>query len=245
MKQLQFGSGTYKEEKMTLIDAIDKEVFLSWKYRDTFLNTEEYLRFLGLYINESLISESTIYSIEEDKFLYFLEFLVNMVELLKTKSDVDFNDRSCATIENIPLILEKMNYKLAKENDKILIIKKDADIDTVIQSVPDDIGKLLLEYNDFKIKDDILAKRNILKQIDLYIEKNIKLKGYDSGLENAIGKIINELGVNHPINKKYINYSNNQLIEFYDKCFIMMLHAIRIKEIIAIKDEIKNLSIEV
>lgn len=242
MKQWKFGEEPYNIEQMTLIEAIDKEVFLSWKYRDTFLNTKEYLKFLGISIDDNSISDFTIYSIKEDTFLYFIEFLVNMVELLKNKNDVNFSNKICATIENIPLILEKMNYKLTKENDKILIIKKDADIDTVIQSVPDDIGKLLLEYNDFKIKDDILAKRNILKQIDLYIEKNIKLKGYDSGLENAIGKITNELGVNHPINEKYMNYSNNQLIEYYDKCFIMMLHAIRIKEVIAIKNEIKNLS---
>lgn len=51
-------------------------------------------------------------------------------------------------------------------------------------------------------------------------KKNIKLKGYDSGLENAIGKITNGLGVNHPINKRYINYCNNQLIEYYDKALL-------------------------
>ncbi len=64
------------------------------------------------------------------------------------------------------------------------------------------MASTLLEYNDFRIQDDIKTKQKILKNIDLYIEKNINIKSFDKELDNAIGTIVNKIGVNHPIKEE-------------------------------------------
>ena len=50
------------------------------------------------------------------------------------------------------------------------------------------------------------------------------------------------MGVNHPITEEpYKSFTEEQLIEWYDKCFLMMIHAIRTVEVNKIKNERKQL----
>ena len=158
------------------------------------------------------------------------------------KRKIELLPATIAAIENIPRILEKMNYKIKELDDKIIITKRNADVDSILENVPEDMASTLLEYNDFRIQDDIKTKQKILKNIDLYIEKNINIKSFDKELDNAIGTIVNKMGVNHPIKEEsYKSFTDEQLIEWYDKCFLMMLHAIRTIEVNKIKNERKEL----
>ncbi len=219
-------------------EGIDNTVFLEWKYRDTFLNVYEYLDFIG--VNDNLTSYNK--ELYEEIFLYYLEFILNMKLLVDNSNSIELMPIATAAIENIPIILEKMNYKAEKVEDKIIISKRDADIDSVLECVPENISNVLLEYNDFRNKDDIKEKQKLLKAIDLYIENNIKVRLFDVELDNSIGTIVNKMGVNHPIkDEPYKSFTEEQLIEWYDKCFLMMLHAIRTAEINKIKTERKEL----
>ena len=223
----------------SFINAIDKKVFKKWKYRDTILTVKEYLNFIGI--------EKDIYAgawpISKEIFLYYLEFILNMIKLLdETYGIYQCDEEITAIIENIPIILEKMNYISKEVDDKIIITKRDADMDSILTKVPGKIANILLEYNDFRIRGDVEAKKKILKDIDLYIEKNINVKSFDRDLDNSIGFIINKMGVNHPIiEEPYTNISNEELIKWYDKCFLMMIHAIRTVEVNKIKSERKEL----
>ena len=147
-------------------------------------------------------------------------------------------------MENIPKILEKMNYKLKELEDKVIIVKRDSDVDSILTVVSEDIADILLEYNDFRIKNNIEEKKKILKKIDLYIEKNIKIKSFDKGLDDCIGTIVNKMGINHPIEEEFKTLTVTELIEWYDKCFLMMIHAIRTVEINKIKNERKKLIVK-
>ena len=66
----------YKEcnDKMietgTLVDAIDNTIFLEWKYRDTFLNIDEYLEHLGIPVDD--IYTYGVGNISEKYFLYYI-----------------------------------------------------------------------------------------------------------------------------------------------------------------------------
>lgn len=67
-------------------------------------------------------------------------------------------------------------------------------------------------------------------------EKNIS--SIDSNLMDSIGTIVNEMGINHPINKEpYKSLKESELIEWYDKCFLLMIHAIRTLKVNEIKKE--------
>lgn len=209
--------------------AIDNTVFLKWKYRDTFLSVPEYLAFLTK--NSRGIEES---------FLLYLEFVLNMEELIKHSTDIEIRSRTKVALENIPLILEKMNYKAEKVEDRIILTKRDADVDSILEVVPENIANVLLEYNDFRNQNNIVEKRKMLKNLDLYIEKNIDVKSFDRELKDSIGTIVNKMGVNHPINEEpYKSFTDEKLLEWYDKCFLMILHAIRAVKIKEIKDERK------
>lgn len=222
-----------------LIEAIDKMIFLKWKYRDTFIDVDEYLEHIGVDYEKTLIYGVEL--IDKTTFLYFLEFLANMWVLIKKEDSIELSQRAIATMENIPKILEKMNYKLKELVDKVIIVKRDSDVDSILTVVSEDIADILLEYNDFRIKNNIEEKKKILKKIDLYIEKNIKIKSFDKGLDDSIGTIVNKMGINHPIQEEFKTLTVTELTEWYDKCFLMMIHAIRTVEINKIKDERKKI----
>ena len=229
----------HQKEYSTLIEAIDKMIFLKWKYRDTFIDVDEYLEHIGVDYEKTLIYG--VEPIDKTTFLYFLEFLANMWVLIKKEDSIELSQRAIATMENIPKILEKMNYKLKEVEDKVIIVKRDSDVDSILTVVSEDIADILLEYNDFRIKNNIEEKKKILKKIDLYIEKNIKIKSFDKGLDDSIGTIVNKMGINHPIEEEIKTLTISELTEWYDKCFFMMIHAIRTVEINKIKDERKKL----
>lgn len=229
----------HQKEYSTLIEVIDKKIFLKWKYRDTFIDVDEYLENIGVDYEKTLMYG--VEPIDKTTFLYFLEFLANMWVLIKKEDSIELSQRAIATMENIPKILEKMNYKLKELEDKVIIVKRDSDVDSILTVVSEDIVDILLEYNDFRIKNNIEEKKKILKKIDLYIEKNIKIKSFDKGLDDSIGTIVNKMGINHPIEEEFKTLTVTELIEWYDKCFFMMIHAIRTVEINKIKDERKKL----
>ena len=231
----------YTSRYMTLIDAIDSNVFLKWKYRDTFLDVNEYLEHIGIREEAIIYLE---YHIDEETFLLYIEFIFNMTNLLYKESSIKIQPLTMAAIENIPIILEKMNYKIEEiKNDKYIITKRNADVDSILTKVPNKISSILLEYNDFRIREDLEAKKKILKDIDLYIEKHKEIKNQiEKALDDSIGIIVNKMGVNHPIKEEpYKSFTDEQLIEWYDKCFLMMLHAIRTIEVNKIKNERKEL----
>lgn len=218
---------------------IDKTIFLYWKHRETTLSIIEYMDESGFGIGKKYPGDK----IYETDFLYFIELLLNMMALLDERKELKLRKRTKAVLLNIPLILEYLNYKCEEIDDKIIISKRDADIDSILEIVPNNIADNLLMYNDFKIKEDIEAKKKILKNLDLYIEKYQKvLKQFDSKLIDSIGMIMNKMGVNHPLKEEpFASYSENKLLEWYDKCFKMMIHAIRSLEINEIKKDREKL----
>ena len=56
------------------------------------------------------------------------------------------------------------------------------------------------------------------------------------------GVIVNKMGINHPIKEEpYKNFTDKELIKWYDNCFVMMIHAIRTVQVNKIKNERKQL----
>lgn len=222
---------------VSFIKYVNHKIFKNWPYRDTFLTVGEYMEHLG--INDKILQFEE--NITKEVFLYYIQFILNMTNNYEYVRESK-KEMHIALMNNIPLILEKMNYKVEYTEDKVIIVKRNADVDSVIDKISLPLAKRLLEYNDFRNENDIQEKKEILKAIDLYIEQNKKeISGLDSKLYNAIGTIVNEMGVNHPINKKFEDLTEQDLIKWYDKCFLMMLHSIRAVEINKIKREREEL----
>ncbi len=241
VKYLHHYSGTTYSNRIvtTFIGAIDSYAFKQWPYRGTALNCEEYLENIGIpcYYFQGNIS------INEKLFLYYLEFIYNIYYFSYYNGYIEIEDENVkAIIVNLEIIAEKLNYKFANDKEKYLLVKRNCDVDAILSKVDDDIGCLLLEYNDFKIKNDLKRKSEILKSIDKYIEKNqSEYSSIDSDTYKSIGYIMNNFGINHKINDKYRNISENELLKWYDKCFILSLHLFRMSEIKSINKERKQL----
>lgn len=224
----------------SFIGMINEDLFLTWKYRDTFLSVEEYLEHIG--VSSDVLSG--IFKISAEKFLYYIEFILNMALLSQKKSESTIDQKVYAVLQNINIILEKMNYQSEIVNDdKVIIIKRNEDVDSIIRTIPESKKNVLLEYNDFRNEDDIETKKSLLKILDLYIEENKgKIKSLDSKLYDTIGTIVNKMGINHPIKDFPFNtLKESDLLIWYDNCFLLMIHAIRSIDISKIKNDRDNL----
>lgn len=232
-----FAFGNYT----TFINAIDSYAFKRWKYRGTAINCKEFLENIGIpnYYFEDRVS------IKEENFLYYIEFVYNIYYFSYSNGYIEIEDENVkAIIENLDIIAEKLNYKFIICDDKYLLIKRNADVDSILPVVDEEIGKYLLEYNDIRIRTDLKRKNEILKHIDKYIEKQKSiLSKIDSVTYNSIGYIMNNYGINHKMNDKYLNISDAELLKWYDKCFLLSIHLIRTLEIKDINKERKSLEI--
>lgn len=240
------GSISYNFNIMSFYKFLNDYVFNLWDYRDTFIDLESYLEHIG--IDEEILNEEAF--ISEESLLNFIELMLNLMKVIKEKiinRNLNFSFKSIrvrGVIEhNIPLILEKMNYVSYSNEDKIMIRKRDADVDSILELVSEDIQDLLLDYNDIR-NNNIESKKTILKKIDLFIEKRKKdFKSYNSTTYDSIQIIVNKIGINHPIKEEpYLSMKENELFCWYDKCFRLMIHLIRTEEINKINDERKQIA---
>lgn len=224
----------YQSFFMNFFDFINEFVFNLWEDRGTFVELDDFFAHIGL--------KSTEY-VSQESFLNFLELMTNLIDVLsKHYSNTIFCSIKVKNIfeHNVPIILEKLNYKIVDTKNRKIIIKRDADVDSVLEFVPDNISDLLLSYNDIRC-NNLESKKSILKNIDLYLESNSNKKSFkslDSKLWDSIGTIVNKMGVNHPIQEEpFLSLNHDEIISWYDKCFKMMLHLIRMKEIKSYKNE--------
>ena len=98
--------------------------FNNWKYRNTYIDCYEYLKFIGVNVNSKKISL--------DGFVNLIEFILNIQILIE--SNKYYNDNTTYSVpaksiifHNIPLILDKLNYQAYDLDDKVMIFKKDID----------------------------------------------------------------------------------------------------------------------
>ena len=229
----------YNYRDMSFFKFLNEYVFNLWEYRDTFTDLEDYLEHIG--ITSRIINKYDV--LTKEIFLNFLELLMNLLLVIEKNigiKNVNFQNIKTKNIisHNVPLILEKMNYELYCEEDTIRIRKRDADVDSILDLVPEEISYLLLSYNDIR-NNNIESKKTLLKKIDLYIDTNKrKYKNIGKELLDSIDTIVNKMGINHQSKESpFNNLSDNELSEWYDKCFKMMIHLIRTEDIIKIKKE--------
>lgn len=225
--------------RYNLIKAINQKAFQEWSFRGTAISCEEYLDNIGLpscYFKDKQ-------GISEEKFLYYLEFIYNIISFSVMNRYITIeNEKVISIVKNLNIIAEKLNYQFVEEEERFLLVKRDADVDSVLDIVEPNVSLLLLEYNDFKVKDNIIRKTEILKAIDKYIEENQSVYSkLDKDSYSSWGYIVNKFGVNHKIEEKYKNISDEERLEWYDKAFYLAIHMIRLSKIKDINQERKDL----
>ena len=100
---------------------------------------------------------------------------------------------------------------------------------------------MLLSYNNIN-NNGIKIKRLILFKIYQYINKDYdKYKNYNSTVLTSVKFIVNKLGIDGEIDKKYKDISSYKLKKYYDYAFTMMIYLIRSEIVLKYRDEIRDL----
>ena len=228
---------TIQKKTYSYFDYINTYLFNNWKYRNTYIDCYEYLKFIGVNVNSKKISL--------DGFINLIEFILNIQILIE--SNKYYNDNTTYSVpaksiifHNIPLILDKLNYQAYDLDDKVMIFKKDIDYEDLFNIVPDDINELILSYSNIN-NNGIKTKRIILNKLYNYLLVDYeKYKSYNSSIFSSIKLVINKMGVIGDIDKKYQNLSNYKLRKYYDYCFNMITYLLRTETINKYKEELKN-----
>lgn len=232
-----------------------------WKFRATYRNTEEILNDLNL-------MEDTDEEHAMNDILYLIELILNIDLFIENKTKdldkkyFDYDDKNVTliykksniTMENIEILLKELGYKYVKKTkDKILLRKNNVMAIETAQIVENNsIADLILDYTDFRIENDLKAKKDILNSLGQYLEPLRKdIKKIDSNLEDYIFFCLNKLNIRHnnKNGKKKIEFvsklKKKEIIAWYDKIYDLIIIAIRLLELPNSFKEFKELKAKI
>lgn len=219
---------------------IVNKYFLEWEYRLSAINIEQYF-------NDLDIDFEALISCNDTKKIYVIQFIDSYIMfLVKNHKLVEETMQPIITIvQNIKIIIEKINYKRDINEGKgyITYVKRDADVDSVLSIIgnEDDLRISLLEYNDFRIEKDIQEKRTILKKLGDYLEPLRKeFNKYNKSLTDDIFFMLNKFYIRHNNEGNIKLDEDSEYIKWYDDLFKMIIQLIRTKYIVKKQDELKQ-----
>lgn len=238
-----YGNKNYRNQTFWAIADIN---FSEWRYRLTATNISQYFEDLDIDFNN-------ISSCDNTHKMYVLQFIDSYIVFLIYNFKIDY----CIDLErqvykpyltvlkNIGHIISKLNFKrdIDKQNGTVTYIKRDADTDSILSIIEneDDLRLALLEYNDFRIENDINEKRIILKKLGDYLEpKRKEFNSINKSLTDDIFYMLNKFYIRHNNDGNIKFDSNGDYIKWYDKLFKMIIHLIRSKYIFDVQKELKD-----
>ena len=225
--------------------------FKLWPYRYTATNASDFFDLLELH--------TKVEEMNNTEYFYYLQFIFDFIMWISSYCDddiydIDFNadlynlfidneDEFNLITTNIKIIMDFSNYSIEKINNHYTFIKRDADTDSILSIIEneDDLRLALLEYNDFRIENDINEKRIILKKLGDYLEpKRKEFNSINKSLTDDIFYMLNKFYIRHNNDGNIKFDSNTDYIKWYDKLFKMIIHLIRSKYILDVQKELKD-----
>lgn len=242
MEKVAYCSSEYR----SIESYINKTSYFSiWKYRSTFLTTYDLRESLQISYKD-IINKNNL-----ETMLNYFEFIVNMINLIANLKDMEKEAimNMVKIMNNIKIILDKINYKIEKKEDYSIIIEKDPKAIAVAE-LYDDISDNIIEYRRFLLQGNIERKKEILatlsKKIEA-IESNLKNNHY-SYLIDEITSLLNNLDIRHNnVEGKHANEVIKEMkpIEMENWCdntYDTILLALMINHYLEYKSDIKDLN---
>lgn len=231
--------------------AIDYYIVPEWKYSNRCVELDDLRKKIGITNYEIDIQDYPL-----EKCLLFWELIYNLVKLLIDRYNDPQDTRIRRVneydvykiIENIEELLEELNYKIEKIEDRYVIVEKDI-VATAVAENNIDIAKDIIEYRRFNLKGEIETKKAIILKLADKIEPlRTKFKGTNfNTIMDDVQMFLNNLNLRHNNlegkNKKEIvvNMSKEELEMWYDKVFDMILSVLQINEYIKDSSNINSL----
>lgn len=225
--------------------------FKLWPYRYTATSVSDFFDLIELPMEVEKMNAT--------EYFYYLQFIFDFVMWISSYSDDDIfdidsnddlynlffdnQDEFDLITNNIKIIMDFSNYSIEKINNHYTFIKRDADTDSILSIIEneDDLRLALLEYNDFRIENDINEKRIILKKLGDYLEpKRKEFNSINKSLTDDIFYMLNKFYIRHNNDGNIKFNSNADYIKWYDRLFKMIIHLIRSKYILDVQKELKD-----
>ena len=223
----------YQRGQVNVEALIEENIFYNWKQRGTCLNCEEIRRKLNIDLSKYDLSD----------ILLRLEYYLNIIHLANTKLSYYYHQKTQLFVmleDNIKILLDHINHEVLviTEEEKVLLIPKNPAATSVAEISSKETATAILMYNHSSLKGDLSQKRSLLLKIYLEYEKLLKkgIKGFTEYFDKTRG-LVNKLNIKHNNKKEIENLSDEQLEEWYDELYQLLLFCVLIKDNIERKNK--------
>lgn len=246
--------GGRRQPDYTFEEYIGDLQFESWNLRGTFINLQEMRQKLN--IAPENFSKGNI---SENQLLDYIQFLLNCwfrihstIKLTQTKGIVYLaqEDSLEMLFQNCRYILEKLHCedKLDKENNEIYVVYQDKLSAEVSQQNPD-VEISLTDYHRIDNRGDLRRKGEILCTLSKQLEAvEAQVKGTEFySIYNDATFLLNKIGARHWTGKDklatatFMKMPPEELEEWYDTAFNLMVSCFAVIPYLAVKDKIKTI----
>lgn len=239
--------------RMTLMDYLDESI-KDWPYRQGATDID------GFFLTHGIDEESD----DPASVLLILELYINLLYwapqhevkaagLKAFGSETTVSGECNRYLENISFFLEQSNYQIREVETDIdclqyVISKRDANVDAVLESVPE-LSENLLSYLDVRYESDEDHKRSVLKAIADYLEPRHKAKIFKGTeyyqLSEDLFTVYNNCNIRHA-NKWFTKkYRKPKRMKIYDETFKMSIHLLQMDDHYRFKEEMKSLKLAI
>lgn len=198
---------------------------------------------------------------DETDILYNYELFLNLLHWApiydRNRADMFSFDNGSTVVEECTRCIENIEYKLEMVNMRVrkiitgdtpqfVISKRDANVDAVIEAVPE-LSEALLSYLDVRNQNDESAKKAVLKAIADYLEDRHKSKYYKgtmyASLEDNLFTVFNKVGIRHG-DKKQWKLRKPARMKLYDQAFKAAIHLLQMEDVKNFNDTVSDLKKE-
>lgn len=219
----------------------------TWPYRQAAVSIDSYANAHGFAFVDPKKSSDIIYDYEllVNLLHWASECDKNTRDLFALNEQANVSEECLRCIENIEYNLEMVNMRIRKINSgsvpKYVVSKRDAQVDAVLESVPE-LSEALLSYLDVRNEHDEQAKKSVLKAIADFLEP--KRKSYNKTKYNELCEnlftVFNKASIRHN-NSEQWKLRKAERIKLYDQTFKAAVHLLQMEATNAFNKRIAEL----
>ncbi|GMO38239.1 MAG: hypothetical protein Ta2B_17950 [Termitinemataceae bacterium] len=214
-----------KYTQYTICEYVNKYSFSDWKMRNTCISCEDMAERLGI---KNIIPAKECKS--EEKIIIRLEYIVNVVSrciyAVKKESKHEHSQEFDILYDNTQKLIEQLSYTIIQieENEKYILVKKNAFAEYAASIVDDQNAKKILNYNHYSYKGNTEEKRSVLLSLSNIIEhREEELIRIDRKIRNNLFFLLNNLNIRHNNEDQIKVLSSNELENWYDDTYRLEL----------------------
>jgi len=226
--------GEPRFNEISIRKCVDFYSFYKWKARDRCASVQNMMDRLG--INKYSIKNIINFFHEAQNFLEFMVNIIKRCDIAMQENNLHNSESYEILKQNIDAFLEHFGYTTVyfEDEEKAIIIEKNPAAFAAAELSKPDIAKKFIQYNHYKLKGDINAKKDIILALSNEIEpKRNDLEQLNPVLKDDLFYLFNNLNLRHnnkePGDKNYKPYVANmdayELERWYDETYQMALLA--------------------